>query len=105
MSPVRTVADDNAYQVAAQAIETTLGQCDQIRNNAVSAYETLVSAWQGGAGNAFREALTTWEAKYAQLRQMMDEFATTLASSRSSMTTQESNATQSAQRFHSLING
>jgi WXG100 family type VII secretion target len=105
MSPARTVADDNAYQVAAQSIETTLGQCDQIRNNAVSAYEALVYAWQGGAGNAFREALTTWEAKYAQLRQMMDQFASTLAGSRGNMTAQESNAIQSAQRFHSMING
>ncbi|MDX3849469.1 WXG100 family type VII secretion target [Streptomyces sp. AK02-01A] len=105
MSPVRTVADDGAYQVAAQAIESTISQCDQIRNNATNAYETLVSAWQGGAGQAFGQALTSWNDKYNQLRQMMDTFADTLAGTRGHMSGQENTAHQNAQRFNSMVNG
>ncbi|CAM5597992.1 MULTISPECIES: WXG100 family type VII secretion target [Streptomyces] len=105
MSPVRTVADDSAYQAAAQAIETTLDQCDKITAHAVSASETLISAWQGNAGNAFHQALQAWQQQYAQLRQMMDTFASTLAGTRSNMNSQENAALQNARRFHSMING
>ncbi|RPK33351.1 WXG100 family type VII secretion target [Streptomyces sp. ADI93-02] len=105
MSPARTVADDGAYAEAAAAIQNTLSACEQIRSQAIQSYETLTGSWQGGAGNAFRDALQVWNEKYGLLYRDMQAYAETMSGTRNAMGEQETAAIQGAQRFRSLING